>query len=150
VRFVRRFRAVKQENGAGAALFARNEWEQDIRARQPDLDAARDTALAPLLTKKLREGLKPVFKTSVRRKVFQLLRIKGELGQERGWIAGSRAGRGAFPPLARLGVSPAGVGLGAAGGHEPRATVAGLGAQPRGLRSAGVGLRTLHGRICHD
>ena len=63
---------VKQENGAGAALFARNEWEQDIRAKQPDLDVARDTALAPLLTKKLRESLKPVFETNVRRKVFQV------------------------------------------------------------------------------
>ena len=63
---------VKQENGTGAALFARNEWEHDIRARQPDFDAARDTALAPLLNKKLREGLKPVFETSVRRKVFQV------------------------------------------------------------------------------
>jgi len=63
---------VKQENSASAALFARNEWEHDIRAKQPDLDAARDTALAPLLNKKLRDGLKPVFETSVRRKVFQI------------------------------------------------------------------------------
>jgi inorganic triphosphatase YgiF len=63
---------IKQENGAGSALFARNEWEHDIRAKQPDLDAARGTALAPLLTKKLRERLKPVFETRVRRKVFQI------------------------------------------------------------------------------
>jgi len=34
---------IKQENGAG--VFDRHEWEQDVRARQPDLDAARDTAL---------------------------------------------------------------------------------------------------------
>jgi triphosphatase len=61
---------VKQENGAG--VFDRNEWEHDVRARQPDLDAARDTALAPLLNKKLRRGLKPVFETRVRRKVFQI------------------------------------------------------------------------------
>jgi triphosphatase len=63
---------IKQENGAGAALFARNEWEQDVGAKRPDLDAARDTALAPLLSKKLGERLKPVFETSVRRKVFQI------------------------------------------------------------------------------
>jgi inorganic triphosphatase YgiF len=70
---------VKQENGTGAVLFARNEWEKDIRTRQPDLDAARDTALAPLLNKKLREGLKPVFKTSVRRRVFQIQRGASEI-----------------------------------------------------------------------
>ncbi len=63
---------VKQENGAGAALFDRNEWEQDIDAKQPDLDAVRDTALAPLLNKKLRRDLKPVFETRVRRKVFEI------------------------------------------------------------------------------
>src|SRR5262245_25353918 len=68
-----RFRQmIKQENGAGATLFARSEWEHDIRTKQPDLDAACGTALAPLLTKKLRESLKPVFETRVRRKAFQI------------------------------------------------------------------------------
>jgi hypothetical protein len=33
----------------------------------------RDTALATLLNKKLRRGLKPVFETRVRRKVFQMI-----------------------------------------------------------------------------
>src|SRR5262245_26603537 len=70
---------VKQENGNGAALFARDEWEKDIRTRQPDLDAARDTAIGPLLNKKLREGLKPVFETSVRRRVFQIQRGASEI-----------------------------------------------------------------------
>jgi hypothetical protein len=32
---------------------ARGEWEHDVPAKQPDLNAARDTALAPLLNKKL-------------------------------------------------------------------------------------------------
>ena len=62
---------VKQENSVSARL-ARNEWEHDVRSNEPDLDAARDTALAPLLNKKLRRGLKPVFETRVRRKVFQI------------------------------------------------------------------------------
>src|SRR5262245_42567725 len=61
---------VKQENGAG--VFDRHEWEHDVRARQPDFDAARETALAPLLNKKLRRKLKPVFETRVRRKKFQI------------------------------------------------------------------------------
>jgi triphosphatase len=68
----RHVQTVKQENGAGAPLLARNEWEQDIHANRPDLDLAGETALAPLLNKKLRRGLKPVFETRVRRKVFQV------------------------------------------------------------------------------
>src|SRR5687767_6873690 len=52
---------VKQDSSTSAALLARNEWEHDIGAKQPDFDAARGTALAPLLNKKLRRGLKPVF-----------------------------------------------------------------------------------------
>ena len=63
---------IKQETGESAALFARNEWEHDIGGRQPDLDAAQDTALAPLLSKKLRRGLKPVFETRVRRTVHPI------------------------------------------------------------------------------
>ena len=61
---------IKQENNGNAALFARGEWEHDVPAKQLDLNAARDTALAPLLNKKLRRALKPVFETHVRRKVF--------------------------------------------------------------------------------
>src|SRR6266545_5761999 len=49
----RHVQTIKQENGASATLFARNEWEHDTRATQPDLDAARGTALGPLLSKKL-------------------------------------------------------------------------------------------------
>ena len=63
---------VKQDHNGNAALFARGEWEHDIHTTQPDLDAARDTALAPLLNKKLRRNLKPVFGTRVHRKVFQI------------------------------------------------------------------------------
>jgi triphosphatase len=36
---------IKQENNGNAALFARGEWEHDVRAKQPDLNAARDTRL---------------------------------------------------------------------------------------------------------
>jgi len=68
----RHVQTVKRENGARSPLFAREEWEQDIDAKQPDLEAARDTALAPLLNKKLRRALKPVFATRVRRDVFQI------------------------------------------------------------------------------
>src|SRR5215467_4818126 len=70
---------IKQENNGNTALFARGEWERDIRAKQPDLNAARDTALAPLLNKKLRRALKPVFETRVRRKVFQIRSGQSEI-----------------------------------------------------------------------
>ena len=83
---------VKRENGAGASLFARDEWEHDIHTRQPDLDAARDTALAPLLKKKLRRSLKPVFETRVRRKIFDIHSgdSRVELSIDRGTIEAGR------------------------------------------------------------
>ena len=70
---------IKQENNGNTALFARGEWEHDVPAKQPDLNAARETALAPLLNKKLRRALKPVFETHVRRKVFQIRRGQSEI-----------------------------------------------------------------------
>src|SRR6516162_9561017 len=47
---------IKQENSGNTALFARGEWEHNVSAKQPDLDAARNTALALLLNKKLRDA----------------------------------------------------------------------------------------------
>jgi inorganic triphosphatase YgiF len=70
---------IKQENPGNAALFARGQWEHDVATKQPDLDAARDTALAPLLNKKLRRALKPVFETRVHRKVFQIRRGQSDI-----------------------------------------------------------------------
>jgi triphosphatase len=66
---------IKQETGA--TTFVRNEWEHDIGAKQPgakqpDFEVAKGTPLGPLLNRKLRRGLKPVFETRVRRSVFQL------------------------------------------------------------------------------
>ena len=75
----RHVQTIKQENNGNAALFARGEWEHDVPTKQPDLNAARDTALAPLLNKKLCRALKPVFETHVRRKVFQIRRGQSEI-----------------------------------------------------------------------
>ena len=47
--------------------------------KQPDLEAARGTALAPLLNKRLRRALKPVFETHVNRKVFQIQTGESEI-----------------------------------------------------------------------
>jgi inorganic triphosphatase YgiF len=70
---------VKQETGASAALFDRNEWEHPVRGKQPDLEAAQATALGPLLSKKLRRNLKPVFETRVRRSVYPIRRGDSEI-----------------------------------------------------------------------
>jgi triphosphatase len=70
---------VKHESRASAALFARDEWEKDIRRGQPDLEAVGDTALAPLLTKKVRRGLKPVFETRVRRTILDIRKGDSEI-----------------------------------------------------------------------
>ncbi len=75
----RHVQTIKQESGESAALFARNEWEREIAGAQPDLDAARNTALEPLLSKKLRRGLKPVFETRVRRTVYPIQRGDSEI-----------------------------------------------------------------------
>jgi triphosphatase len=70
---------VKQETGESETLLDRNEWEYPVRSKQPDLDAARDTALGPLLNKKLRRSLKPVFETRVQRSVYPIQRGDSEI-----------------------------------------------------------------------
>ena len=92
----RHVQTVKQESKESAGLFARGEWEQNIHTEQPDLAAARDTALAPLLNRELRRALKPVFETRVNRKVFQVQTGESEveLSIDKGKI---EAGRKSFP-----------------------------------------------------
>jgi triphosphatase len=68
----RHVQTIKQESGESTALFTRNEWERDIGGREPDLDAARGTPVAPVFSKKLRRRLKPVFETRVRRSVYPI------------------------------------------------------------------------------
>jgi inorganic triphosphatase YgiF len=57
---------------SSSALIAREEWEAEIDRDQPKLELARGTALAPLLSAKLAEQLKPVFETRVERVVIPL------------------------------------------------------------------------------
>jgi inorganic triphosphatase YgiF len=70
----RYLQTIKQETGKSATLLDRTEWEHPVRGRQPDLEAAQRTALGPLLNKKLRRGLKPIFETRVRRRVYPIRR----------------------------------------------------------------------------
>jgi triphosphatase len=88
----RHVQTIKQDSGESAALLARNEWERDVEGEQPDLAAARDTALEPLLSKKLRRALKPVFETRVRRAVYPIRSGDSEieLTIDKGKIAAGR------------------------------------------------------------
>jgi inorganic triphosphatase YgiF len=55
------------------APFERGEWETEIAGNEPDLSLAKGTALEPLMTKKLRRQLRPLFKTRVQRTVYPLV-----------------------------------------------------------------------------
>ena len=56
----------------------RDEWETDIPDNKPDLAAARNTGLAPMLSKKVERRLRPIFETRVRRTTYPL----GDAGTE--------------------------------------------------------------------
>jgi inorganic triphosphatase YgiF len=60
---------IKQDAGS-AGLFTRNEWEQKVDGREPDLGAAR--ASEPLLRTKLPRRVRPLFETRVRRTVYPI------------------------------------------------------------------------------
>jgi triphosphatase len=91
---------VKQQRGKSVGLFARDEWERQIPDREPDLDAARDTALRPFIGKKLGRKLKPIFQTRVRRQIFPIRKngSKIELTIDRGKVEAD----GKSLPLAEL------------------------------------------------
>jgi inorganic triphosphatase YgiF len=81
-------RYIQTIKAPGNGLLDRNEWETEIKGRKPDFGAVRQTALEPLLTKKLRRQLRPVFETRVRR-VSYPLKVKGsqiEVTVDRGAI----------------------------------------------------------------
>jgi triphosphatase len=62
-----------------SSLFERDEWESDLASAEPDLDLARGTALEPLIGRKFRRQLHPVFETRVERILYPLIRDKGEI-----------------------------------------------------------------------
>lgn len=80
------------KSNASQGSFTRGEWEHQISADVPDLHKARGTALAPLLTKKLKRNLGPIFETCIRRTSAPVRRngSRIEVAFDRGDI---RAGR---------------------------------------------------------
>ena len=77
---------VQTIKSAGSGLLDRNEWENELKSGKPDFGAARHTALEPLLTKKLRRKLRPVFETRVRRTTYPLRASQIEVTVDRGEI----------------------------------------------------------------
>jgi triphosphatase len=61
----KRVQTIKTEGSNGT--ISRGEWEHAIKGDVPDFRKARDTPLAPLLTKKLKRTLKPIFETRIHR-----------------------------------------------------------------------------------
>jgi triphosphatase len=88
-------RYVQTIKAPDGGLLDRNEWETELTSGKPDFGAVRRTALEPLLTKKLRRELRPVFETRVRRKTYPL-KVGGsqiELTLDRGEIGTSGRSR---------------------------------------------------------
>lgn len=52
--------------------FSRSEWEHKIDSDEPDFRVARGTALAPMLTKRLKRRLRPIFETRILRTTVPL------------------------------------------------------------------------------
>jgi triphosphatase len=72
----------------------RDEWEAELPGQEPDLNLAKDTALEPLMTNKLRRRLKPLFETRVQRTVYPIVANSHEIALtvDRGTIdTGTRA-----------------------------------------------------------
>ena len=79
---------LKCDPKGACGAFARQEWECEIAGDEPDLDLAKDTALAQFNLKKLRRKLRPVFETDVERVVIPIKHNnnKLELAIDRGEV----------------------------------------------------------------
>jgi len=64
---------------SAAEVFERDEWEQAVPSHEPDLSAAEDTALAPLLSAEVRSALQPRFHTRFVRKTYGIRRDAAEI-----------------------------------------------------------------------
>lgn len=70
---------IKQNGRAGAGLFDRPEWEQRVDTSGVDLDAAEETPLGDILTRKVRNRLAPVIKADVTRTVWNIMQSGSEV-----------------------------------------------------------------------
>ncbi|HYM71921.1 MAG TPA: CHAD domain-containing protein [Stellaceae bacterium] len=84
----KRLQTIKAYRSGARGAFNRDEWEQEVRNDRPDLALAHGTALEPLVTKKLKRKLRPVFETLVERTVMPI-RFDGsefEIAIDRGQV----------------------------------------------------------------
>jgi triphosphatase len=81
---------------AGVGVSGREEHEHEVAGDTPDLARAKRSALKPLITRKLKRSLLPVFETRMRRTTMQLRvgRSEIEAAFDRGTI---KAGRSRMP-----------------------------------------------------
>ncbi len=81
---------IKQQGNGSAGLFERPEWEQRVEAPEVDLEAADETPLRDILTKKVRNRLEPLVKSDVQRTVWSIMRggSEVELTLDEGTITG--------------------------------------------------------------
>jgi triphosphatase len=83
---------IKRDGSGEGVVLSRDEWECEVEDRTPDLGAARGTALEPLLSRKVRSNLKPLFETRVQRTVYPI-RLDGsdiELSLDKGHVEDGR------------------------------------------------------------
>lgn len=87
----KRLQTIKADSGSNAS--GREEWEEEVSGDKPDLKRAKRTALKPLITRKLKRSLRPVFETEVRRIAVPLRIGESELevAFDRGAIRDGRA-----------------------------------------------------------
>ena len=88
----KRIQTIKAFADGAGNVFSRREWEAEIKGDAPDFQFAKDTALEPLLTAKLKGALRPVFETNIERTTLPL-RVGAsliELAIDKGFI---RTGR---------------------------------------------------------
>ena len=83
---------IKQQGSGSAGLFERPEWEWRVRTPEVDLEAAAETPLRDILTKKVRNRLEPLVKSEVQRTVWSIMRSGSEveLTLDEGTITGGQ------------------------------------------------------------
>lgn len=84
------------KSGGRDGSITRGEWQREIEGDTPDLRKAQGTPLAPLLTKKLKRKLKPIFETRIHRASISIRKngSRIEVALDNGQI---RAGRQSTP-----------------------------------------------------
>ena len=84
------------KSGGSNGSFRRGEWEHEIKGDVPNLRKARGTPLEPLLTKKLKRRLEPVFETHIHRTTAPVRKngTRIEVALDEGQV---RAGRQSAP-----------------------------------------------------